>query len=507
MHRPIRTPALVVGMLAALSAGCADQPTAPAAPADAPALSQGGDGRAIPDRYIVVLKAGASARGLAREAGSTPGAAVHFVYEHALNGFAATLPPQAVEALRRNPQVDFIEPDRAATLHATQASPPSWGLDRVDQRNLPLNQAYNYYYTGAGVHVYVIDSGIRSTHQEFTGRMGTGWSYVADGNGAEDCNGHGTHVAGTIGGSTYGVAKGVTLHSIRVADCFKNTSFSQIVAGVDGVKANAVKPAVANLSAGAIFNPWNASHSITMAVQSAVASGITFVVSAGNDGQDACTYTPALVAEAITVGAVNQSDQRSVWNSSQSSNYGSCLDVFAPGTSIVSAGITSDAASRTDSGTSFAAPHVAGAAALILQANPTATPATVQSTIIANATANKVQNAGSNSPNRLLFTLQRLQVTFTGPTYINATGTYGWSVSATGGEVPGVYAYNWDMTEYDHCGNSWYSPGVSSTSSYSRGVARYSPDFTLFATVTSGTETLGQSRSVNLDFPLMACPE
>ena len=270
----------------------------------------------------------------------------------------------------------------------------TWGLDRIDQRDLPLNNSYTDGTEGAGVHAYIIDTGIRATHAEFTGRIGNAYDAVTAGGTANDCNGHGTHVASTVGGTTYGVADKVTLHAVRVLSCAGSGSNAGVIAGVDWVSRNAIRPAVANMSLGG-----GISSALDTAVSNAIASGITFVLAAGNDNQNACNYSPARTASAITVGATTNTDARASY-----SNYGTCLDLFAPGSNITSAWISSDSATNTISGTSMASPHVAGAAALRLAATPTATPQQVRDAIVNSATAGKVVNPGTGSPNRLLFT-------------------------------------------------------------------------------------------------------
>jgi subtilisin family serine protease len=328
---------------------------------------------------------------------------VGFVYRHAIKGFSARLSPQAVTALERNPNVLSIEPDQVMrTVTSGSQSNPTWGLDRVDQRERPLDAQYVYENTASNVHAYVIDTGIRSSHADFGGRVSSIYFDAFGGNG-NDGNGHGTHVAGTVGGAAYGIAKNVTLYAVRVLDNNGSGSTSGVIAGVDWVaarkQANPSHAMVANMSLGG-----GASTALDDAVRSAVASGVTFVVAAGNGDfigrqQPACNYSPARVREALTVGATTSTDAKTSW-----SNYGECVDIFAPGASITSAWHTSNTATNTISGTSMAAPHVAGAAALYLSGNSTASPGDVFSALFDNATKNIVTSS-STANNHLLFTL------------------------------------------------------------------------------------------------------
>ena len=361
-----------------------------AAPDSSPAVA-----RAIPGDYIVVFKQDVQdAPGLARRLVADQGGVLHFTYSTALSGFAAHLSDRAVEALLNNPFVERVDPDLVTTATTSVEAAPSWGLDRVDQRGLPLNSQYTYAASGAGVNVYILDSGIRTTHAEFGGRASGAFTAIDDGHGTEDCFGHGTHVAGIVGGAQYGVAKAVSLYSVRVLDCTGNGTWSTVIAGLDWVAKNHVSPAVANLSLGTDF--YQAAND---AVANTVASGVTVVVSAGNATADACNYSPASAPTALTVAAANWNDYQSAF-----SNYGSCLDLYAPGEGITSAWSGSDSSTAMLSGTSMAAPHVAGAAALFLGANPSATPATVSDAILAGATSNALSKLGRSSPNLLLYT-------------------------------------------------------------------------------------------------------
>jgi subtilisin family serine protease len=313
-------------------------------------------------------------------------------YQHALNGFAVEMSPEDAEALSQDFRVAYVEEDGVVTADATQSNPP-WGLDRIDQRNRPLNAIYTFNWTGSGVRAYVIDTGIRTSHSQFGGRASN--VFDAFGGSGADCNGHGTHVAGTIGGSTYGVAKSALLRGVRVLDCNGSGSNSGVIAGVDFVRTNGIQPAVANMSLGG-----GASSALDTAVNNLSNAGITIAVAAGNSNANACNSSPARAANAITVGSTTTTDARSSF-----SNFGTCLDLFAPGSGILSSWFSSDTATATLSGTSMASPHVAGAAALYKQANPGASASTIRNALVNNATTNVVTNAGTGSPNRLLYTL------------------------------------------------------------------------------------------------------
>ena len=326
---------------------------------------------AIADNYIVVLDDAKVGKGKSRTVTNAlvreHGAKVEHRYESAVRGFSAEMTREEALELSEDPAVAYVEQDRTVKALGTQAPTPSWGLDRLDQRDLPLNGSFTYPNTGAGVTAYIIDTGIRTSHSDFGGRATWGINTTGDGNNT-DCNGHGTHVAGTVGGSQYGVAKGVKLIAVKVLNCAGSGSFSGVVAGIDWVTSHHQpgQPAVANMSLGA-YGSDTASEN---AVRSSIADGVTYAIASGNSNDNACNYTPARVGEAITVNASTNTDARASF-----SNFGTCTDVFAPGQNITSAWISSDTATNTISGTSMAAPHVAGAAALVLGATPQATPA------------------------------------------------------------------------------------------------------------------------------------
>ncbi len=356
----------------------------------------------IPDQYIVVLNARlteAEVDAVSDELTYKHRGRKDHVYKHALKGFSVKLSAKEAEALAADPRVEYVEEDGPVSINATQ-SPATWGIDRIDQRDLPLSNSYTYNATGAGVKAYIIDTGILTSHTQFGGRAIDGHDAVDGSLPALDCHGHGTHVAGTVGGSTYGVAKGVTLVAVRVLDCSGNGTDSGVIAGINWVTGNhaAGQPAVANMSLGG-----GASQALDDAVNASINDGVTYAIAAGNgdqfgNPQPACNFSPARVTAAITVGSTTSTDARSSF-----SNYGPCLDIFAPGSSITSAWYTSTTATNTISGTSMATPHVAGVAALYLEGNTSASPATVAAEIVNNSTLNKVTNPLTGSPNRLLY--------------------------------------------------------------------------------------------------------
>jgi subtilisin family serine protease len=344
-------------------------------------------GQAIPGRYIVTVEAGHDPQNVA----ANQDADTTHVYRGVLNGFAAELDSAQLRALRRSSRVALVEPDRVVTASATQnmdATGQPWGLDRIDQRNLPLSRTYTYNRTGAGVYAYVIDTGIRTSHTDFGGRAQN--VYDAFGGNGQDCNGHGTHVAGTVGGATYGVAKAVQLRGVRVLNCSGSGSTSGIIAALNWIRTNAQRPAVANMSLGGGF-----SSTLNTATNNLANSGVFVAVAAGNEGQNACNVSPASASSAYTTAASSSTDTRASW-----SNYGSCVDGYAPGVSIKSA--WHNGGTNTISGTSMASPHVAGVGALY-KSTGDAPSATISNWINTNATPNVIRSNPAGTPNRLLY--------------------------------------------------------------------------------------------------------
>jgi len=346
-------------------------------------------------RYIAVFKEGQG--GTAAELANRFGGKVRTTWSSALNGFSVEMSEVQARRLAADPRIAYVQPVTEVHMTDTQAG-ATWGLDRTDQRALPLDTKYTYATTASNVTAYILDTGIRTSHAEFGGRARVGFDAIGDGRNGQDCHGHGTHVAGTVGGATYGMAKQVKLVAVRVLNCQGSGTSEQIVNGINWVTQNAVKPAVVNMSLGG-----GANSAIDQAVRNSIASGITYAVAAGNGDaqgvqQDACTVSPARVGEAITVGAVDKTDTKASF-----SNYGTCVDIFAPGVSITSSTFASDTSTGAMSGTSMATPHVAGAAALHLAANPAATPLQVRNALVASATTGAVRNAYTGSPNTLLY--------------------------------------------------------------------------------------------------------
>jgi subtilisin family serine protease len=341
--------------------------------------------------YIVQFTPGTNAAAQATDA-RTKGFAVSRIYTNVFPGMVVTATDAQRNALAKNPNVKLIEADGAVRASDTQSSAP-WGLDRLDQRALPLSGDFVYDRTASGVKTYIVDTGVLATHTDFGGRVSGGYTAIADGRGTTDCNGHGTHVAGTVAGSVYGVAKAASIVPVRVLDCAGSGSWSGVIAGLDWIGGQHVAgtAAVANMSLGG-----GANSSVDTAVNNLIKKGVTVVVAAGNDNRDACTFSPARVAAAITVAATDRTDTRASF-----SNFGKCVDVFAPGVGITSAWHTSTTSTATISGTSMAAPHVAGLVAANLALTPTVSPSQIESQIVTEATKDVVRSAGTGSPNRL----------------------------------------------------------------------------------------------------------
>ena len=348
----------------------------------AAAAGQAGD--AIEGSYIVTVKSGKDPKAVAEE----KKAKTKFVYRDAVNGFAAELSDEQVAALRKDSRVAAIEQDRVVTASATQTN-ATWGLDRIDQRARPLSTTYTYNATASNVYAYVIDTGIYTAHSNFGGRAAN--VYDAFGGNGQDCNGHGTHVAGTIGSATYGVAKSARLRGVRVLNCSGSGSTSGIIAALNWLRTNAARPAVANMSLGGGY-----SSTLNSAATNVANSGVFLAVAAGNENQNACNVSPASASAVFTTASSTRTDAKSSF-----SNWGSCVEAYAPGSSITST--WNNGGYATISGTSMASPHVAGAAALYKGNFGDAASSTVQSWIINNTTTNVISGNPSGTPNRLLY--------------------------------------------------------------------------------------------------------
>jgi subtilisin family serine protease len=385
-----------VAVLACLSVAACGAPVDDVS-LDAPRFARA-ELRASNDQYIVVFNDDAIAPDFVdddiADTARTHRAEVVGRFSHAVRGYTARMSESAAIALSKDPRVALVEEDGVVEAVATEAN-ATWGIDRIDQRALPLSTTYTYNSNGSGVSAYIIDTGIRTTHSEFGGRASSGYTAVTDGNGTNDCNGHGTHVSGTVGGSVYGVAKGVSLVAVRVLDCNGSGTTSGVIAGIDWVTKNHAAKAVANMSLGG-----GASTALDTAVVNSINAGVTYAIAAGNSNARACSSSPARVPAAITVGATTSTDARASY-----SNYGTCLDLFAPGSNITSAWNTSDSATNTISGTSMATPHVTGVAALYVGSHTGTTPASVATAIVSNATSGVVTGAKTGSPNKLLYSL------------------------------------------------------------------------------------------------------
>jgi subtilisin family serine protease len=390
----------VTGVVAAIGFMTSAGASTTTSPAPRGQIRAAGAPDAVRGSYIVVFRdamvSSAAVGATARTMTSAQGGAVQRTWGSAVRGFELRATADTARRLAADPRVAYVEQNRVVRILATQDQPPSFGLDRVDQRALPVDDSFTAPSTATNVQAFIIDSGIRVSHVDFGTRATFALNTVGDGIDT-DCNGHGTHVAGTVGGSAFGLAKRVQLIAVKVVDCTGAGDVASIVSGVNFVTQNAVKPAVANMSLGGA-----ASATIDSAVNASIASGVTYAIAAGNENQDACNTSPARVPAAITVGATDQEDARASF-----SNFGTCVDIFGPGVDITSDFADADNATEVLSGTSMSTPHVTGAAALVLALHPDFTPQQVRDSLVQNATPDVVTDAGNGSPDRFLFVAQR----------------------------------------------------------------------------------------------------